>query len=120
MERVPGVGFLARQGGTKDSADGGFAQHLPSCPDDRIWLSLYQRRTVMPSAVYSLIGKRVWVAGHKGLVGSALVRRLQSENCEIVTANRNELDLTRQQPVEDWVRSCRPDMIFLAAGRVGG
>ncbi len=71
-------------------------------------------------AAFPLKGKKVWVAGHKGLVGSALVRRLQAEDCEIFTADRADLDLTRQQAVEDWVESRRPDMIFLAAGRVGG
>lgn len=69
---------------------------------------------------FPLAGKRVWVSGHKGLIGSALLRRLQSENCEILTVDRQTLDLTRQQPVENWVARERPDVIFLAAGRVGG
>lgn len=70
--------------------------------------------------IYSLSGKRVWVTGHRGLVGSAIVRRLQSEDCEIITVDRSELDLTRQKPVEDWMANNRPDLVFLAAGRVGG
>jgi GDP-L-fucose synthase len=74
----------------------------------------------MTEPIYSLSGKRVWVTGHNGLVGSAIVRRLQSENCEIITADRRELDLTRQQPVEAWMANQRPQVVFLAAGRVGG
>src|SRR3954447_5865745 len=69
---------------------------------------------------FSLSGKRVWVPGHKGMVGSALVRRLASEDCEIVTVAREELDLRRQEPLELWMRKVRPDVIFMAAARVGG
>jgi GDP-L-fucose synthase len=69
---------------------------------------------------FSLTGKLVWVAGHRGLVGSALVRRLAKEDCKILTAEHDELDLTRQQPVEDWIAQKCPNLIFLAAGRVGG
>jgi len=67
-----------------------------------------------------LTAKRIWVAGHRGMVGSALVRRLASENCEILTAARAELDLTRQADVEAWVADARPDIVVLAAARVGG
>ena len=69
---------------------------------------------------YSLDGKRVWVAGHKGLVGSALVKRLAPEKCELVSAARDELDLRRQADVEDWLAEARPEAIFLAAATVGG
>ena len=69
---------------------------------------------------YRLAGKRVWVAGHNGMVGSALVRRLATEDCEIVTASRAELDLTRQADVEAWMEGARPDVVFLAAAKVGG
>ena len=69
---------------------------------------------------YSVAGKRVWIAGHRGLVGSALVRRLQQEDCEIVTATRSELDLTRQSDVRDWLADTRPQAVILAAARVGG
>lgn len=68
----------------------------------------------------SIGGKKVWVAGHMGMVGSALVRRLGQEQCEIVTVSRAELDLTRQADVEDWLSGVCPDLIFLAAARVGG
>lgn len=67
-----------------------------------------------------LASKRVWVAGHTGMVGGALLRRLAGEACEIVTADRATLDLTRQADVEDWLAEQRPDIVFLAAGRVGG
>lgn len=71
-------------------------------------------------AQYALRGKRVWVAGHKGMVGAALVRRLQREDCEIVTAGRDKLDLTRQAEVEQWLADVRPQAVFVAAARVGG
>lgn len=74
----------------------------------------------MTDPLFPLAGKRVWVAGHRGMVGSALVRRLQSENCTILTVDRAALDLRRQQPVEDWIAANRPDAIFLAAAKVGG
>lgn len=72
------------------------------------------------SGAFDLAGKRVWVAGHRGMVGSALVRRLASEDCEILTADRTTLDLTRQQAVEDWAAAHRPQVVVLAAARVGG
>src|SRR3982750_1118776 len=64
--------------------------------------------------------KRIWVAGHNGLVGSAVVRRLASESCEVLTAPRTSLDLTRQTEVEAFLTRERPDAIVLAAARVGG
>lgn len=69
---------------------------------------------------FSLNGKRVWVAGHTGMVGSALVRRLQRENCEILKVSRKELDLTRQYETERWMADARPEVIFVAAAKVGG
>ena len=70
--------------------------------------------------MFDLAGKRIWVAGHTGMVGSALVRRLGREGCEMITATRRELDLTRQVEVEQFVGDQRPDAIVLAAARVGG
>lgn len=70
--------------------------------------------------MYGLSGKKIWVAGHRGMVGSALVRRLQSEDCVIVTATRQELDLKRQDAVEGFVEAHKPDAIILAAAKVGG
>lgn len=69
---------------------------------------------------YELEGKRIWVAGHRGMVGQAIVRRLASENCEIIVADRTAVDLRRQRDVEDWVDKARPDAVFLAAAKVGG
>src|SRR5690606_17905332 len=65
-------------------------------------------------------GKKVWVAGHGGMVGGALVRRLASENCDVLTASRRDVDLTRQSETEDWIAANRPDLVFLAAAKVGG
>jgi GDP-L-fucose synthase len=70
--------------------------------------------------VFSLRNKRVWVAGHRGMVGAALVRRLAREGCEILTADRAALDLTRQRESEAWIADSRPEVVFLAAARVGG
>lgn len=69
---------------------------------------------------FDLRGKRVYVAGHKGMVGSALVRRLASIDCDIVTADRAELDLENQTAVHAWFSDNRPDAVFLAAAKVGG
>jgi GDP-L-fucose synthase len=69
---------------------------------------------------YDLRGKRVFVAGHNGMVGRALVNRLQSENCEILTATRAELDLTRQAEVEAWFAKNKPQAVIMAAAKVGG
>ncbi len=75
----------------------------------------------MPSdVIFPLEGKRVWVAGHRGMVGSAIVRRLASEGCEILTAGRDVLDLERQSAVEAWIAANKPDAIFMAAAKVGG
>ena len=70
---------------------------------------------------FSLDGRRVWVAGHGGMVGSAVVRRLKKEPIgELITATSSEVDLTRQHATEDFVASTRPDVAIIAAARVGG
>lgn len=69
---------------------------------------------------YALRGKRVWVAGHGGLVGSALVRRLEDEECEILAAPREQWDLRSSEQVDQWMAEARPHAVFLAAARVGG
>jgi GDP-L-fucose synthase len=74
----------------------------------------------MMTKLFDLSGKRVFVAGHAGMVGSAIVRRLASEKCEVLTAARDSLDLTRQAEVERWFSQHRPDAVFLAAAKVGG
>ena len=70
--------------------------------------------------LFPLSGKRVWVAGHRGMVGSAIVRRLASEGCEVITAGREMVDLKRQDQVEAWMAREKPDAVFLAAAKVGG
>jgi GDP-L-fucose synthase len=75
---------------------------------------------VAPPIIFPLQGRRVFVAGHRGMVGSALVRRLASEDCEVVTVGRLELDLRDQAAVVRWFAERRPDAVFLPAARVGG
>ncbi len=70
--------------------------------------------------IFPLSGKRVWVAGHRGMAGSAIVRRLAAIDCEVLTAGREVADLTRQKDTEDWLAASKPDAIFLAAALVGG
>jgi GDP-L-fucose synthase len=74
----------------------------------------------MSSVVFRLENKRVWVAGHRGMVGSALVRRLEHENCEVVTSDRSRVDLRDQSEVETWMKETKPQVVFLAAAKVGG
>ena len=70
--------------------------------------------------LFDLAGRRVAVCGHRGMVGSAIVRRLATEHCEIVAAGRDTVDFAREGPTEAWAASAKPDAIFLAAARVGG
>lgn len=72
------------------------------------------------SEPFVLRNSRVYVAGHRGMVGSAIVRRLARENCEVLTAPRDELDLRDQAAVRRWMNDRRPDAVVLAAARVGG
>jgi GDP-L-fucose synthase len=68
---------------------------------------------------FALQGRRVYVAGHRGMVGSAIVRRLAGEQCEVLTAPR-EVDLREQAAVRDWFAANRPDVVVVAAAKVGG
>ena len=70
--------------------------------------------------LYSLKGKRIWVAGHSGMVGSATVRRLGKEDCEILSTNRTNLDLRDQASVNDWLKKNQPNVVVVAAATVGG
>jgi GDP-L-fucose synthase len=74
----------------------------------------------MTDAPYRLAGRRVWVAGHGGMVGAALVRRLAREDCEILTVGRAEVDLRRQSDVEAWLADVKPQAVVMAAATVGG
>ena len=73
-----------------------------------------------PPEIFPLEGARVWVAGHRGMVGAAVVRRLAAEPCEVLTVGREALDLTDQAAVGAWMQAERPDVVVLAAARVGG
>ena len=69
---------------------------------------------------FALDGKRIWVAGHNGMVGGAICRNLKNENCEIITVSRSALDLSDQQSVNEWMWEEKPDAIVIAAAKVGG
>jgi GDP-L-fucose synthase len=70
--------------------------------------------------LFELRGRRVYVAGHAGMVGAAIVRRLEREQCDIITATRQQLDLRHSEAVERFMAQARPDAVFVAAGKVGG
>jgi GDP-L-fucose synthase len=69
---------------------------------------------------FDLTGRRVWVAGHRGMSGAAVARRLEREDCEVVTATHSELDLLDQAAVNDWMADRKIDAVFMAAAKVGG
>ena len=73
----------------------------------------------MTAPLFELEGKRIYVAGHTGMAGSAIVRKL-GKTCTILTAEHRELDLTQQEATERWLSAARPDVVIVAAGRVGG
>ena len=83
-------------------------------------LAPFSRRQMSASVAYNLEGKRVWVAGHRGMAGSAVVRRLGEEHCNILTVTRAEVDLRRQAEVEAWMERAQPQAVFVAAATVGG
>ena len=76
--------------------------------------------TERTAPLFDFKGRRVYVAGHHGMVGSALVRRLKSEACEILTADHAKLDLTKPEEVERWIDSAKPDAVIMSAAKVGG
>jgi GDP-L-fucose synthase len=73
-----------------------------------------------PPLLFDLKGQRVYVAGHNGMAGSAIVRRLAVENCDLITVDRKALDLTDQSATEQWLARTKPDAVIIAAGLVGG
>jgi GDP-L-fucose synthase len=77
-------------------------------------------RLPMASIPFELKGKTVFVAGHRGMVGAALVRRLKQEDVELQTIRRAEVDLRDQAAVNQWFAAKRPQAVFLAAAKVGG
>lgn len=74
----------------------------------------------MKAPIFDLAGKKVWVAGHRGMAGSAICRRLKSESCTLITSDRSQVDLRQQAAVNDWMLRQRPDVVVLAAATVGG
>lgn len=74
----------------------------------------------MTTTAYDLSGKRIFVAGHRGMVGAAIVRRLASERCEVLVAGRDQLNLLDQAGVRAWMADYKPDAVILAAAKVGG
>ncbi len=71
-------------------------------------------------AIFELTGARVWVAGHRGMVGSAIVRRLADEPVQVLTVGRDHVDLRDRAAVDAWMKAERPDVVVLAAAKVGG
>jgi GDP-L-fucose synthase len=74
----------------------------------------------MTDKIFDLSGKRLYVAGHRGMVGSAIVRRLDGYGCELITASRGQADLERQDLTERFLTTTKPDVVIVAAGTVGG
>ena len=73
-----------------------------------------------PAGGFDLAGKRVFVAGHTGMAGSSIVRRLRQEPCTVLVAERREVDFMRQDQAEHYLSATRPNVVIMAAGRVGG
>src|SRR6202171_1429435 len=70
--------------------------------------------------LFDLRGRRVFVAGHRGMVGSAIVRRLADVDCEVLRVGHDRMDLLRQDDTADYLRSAKPDAVIVAAAKVGG
>ena len=71
-------------------------------------------------SIFKINGKRIWVAGHNGMVGKAVVRQLEKNNCEILTVDRKTLNLTVQKDVNKWMEINKPDVVIICAAKVGG
>src|SRR6266446_1405878 len=74
----------------------------------------------MAAKIFDLTGRRIYVAGHRGMVGSAIVRRLVACGCDVITAGREEADLERQDQTEQFLTAAKPDVVIVAAAKVGG
>jgi GDP-L-fucose synthase len=74
----------------------------------------------MAKTPFDMKGKRVFVAGHRGMVGAALLRRLAREDVELLSVDRREVDLRDQAAVSGWFAAKRPQVVFMAAAKVGG
>ena len=73
-----------------------------------------------PDPIFHLNGKNIWVAGETGMVGQAILRQLRVEDCTILSAPHDILDLTRQSETYDWLAVNKPDVVIVAAAKVGG
>ena len=69
---------------------------------------------------FSLKKKKIWVAGHNGMVGRAIVKKLEDKKLNVLSVNKNELDLTDQSQTFNWIKKNSPQVIFIAAAKVGG
>jgi GDP-L-fucose synthase len=74
----------------------------------------------MTAKIFDVIGERIYIAGHRGMVGSAIARRLGAYGCDVITAGREEVDLERQEQTERFLIAARPDVVVIAAAKVGG
>lgn len=74
----------------------------------------------MVDIINPIHGKKIWVAGETGLVGRSLIDALRNHDIELLSAPRNVLDLTNQKATFEWIGDAKPDLIFMAAARVGG
>jgi GDP-L-fucose synthase len=74
----------------------------------------------MLAKIFDLAGKRIYVTGHRGMVGSAIGRRLATCNCNVITASRDEVDLERQEQAKGFLAETKPDVVVVAAAKVGG
>ena len=69
---------------------------------------------------FDLNSKKIWVAGHNGMVGNAILEKLKNKKHNILTVNKNNLDLTNQSQTYNWLKKSKPQVIFMAAAKVGG
>ena len=67
-----------------------------------------------------ILEKKIWVAGHNGMVGSSILRRLEKEKCKILKVEKSEVNLTDQKLTQEWMQDNKPDIVILAAAKVGG
>ena len=91
-------------------------------PSSAACSSMPERRTGAGPApdIFDLVGKRIWVTGHRGMVGSAILRRLRRESCVVLTAGRERADLRVRDAVDRAMDDLRPDIVIVAAATVGG
>jgi nucleoside-diphosphate-sugar epimerase len=99
----------------------GFTRLIAEMMESDLKRMPHARSAMAPSELpFRIEGRRIWVAGRCGIVGSALVRRLAREGCELLTFDRDRIDLRRQTDVEAWMSETKPEVVILAAARVGG